>query len=53
MNCIIVDDEEASRVILNQLCSVSEDLDLIDEFSNALPPLRPRLCVNERSLIFP
>ena len=51
MNCIIVDDEEASRVILSQLCSVSEDLDLIDEFSNALDAIK-FLNKNDIDLIF-
>ena len=51
MNCIIVDDEEASRVILSQLCSVSEDLDLIDEFSNALDAIK-FLNKNDVDLIF-
>lgn len=51
MNCIIVDDEEASRVILRQLCMVSEDLDLIEEFSNAMEAIK-FLNKNEIDLIF-
>ena len=51
MNCIIVDDEEAARVILTQLCTVTEDLDLIDEFSNALEAIK-FLNKNEIDLIF-
>ena len=51
MNCILVDDEEVSRVILRKLCSVSEDLDLIDEFSNA-PDAIKFLNKNDIDLIF-
>jgi DNA-binding LytR/AlgR family response regulator len=51
MNCIIVDDEETSRVILSQLCSVSEDLVLVEEFPNALEAIK-FLNKNEIDLIF-
>ncbi|MCV6628885.1 MAG: LytTR family DNA-binding domain-containing protein [Flavobacteriaceae bacterium] len=36
MKCIIVDDEEASRAIVSQLCVFSEKLEIVEEFSNAI-----------------
>ena len=40
MNCIIVDDETAARAIVNQLCSKTEDLNVVDEFDNAIDAIK-------------
>ncbi len=40
MTCIIIDDEETSRVIISQFCKESTDLDLIDEFPNAVEAIK-------------
>ncbi|MBN7817700.1 LytR/AlgR family response regulator transcription factor [Algoriphagus pacificus] len=40
MTCIIIDDEETSRIILDQLCSEINDLDLIDTFENAIEAIK-------------
>lgn len=40
MNCIIVDDETAARAIVGQLCSKIPDLDLIEEFDNAIDAIK-------------
>ncbi len=40
MNCIIVDDEAAARAIVNQLCTTVPDLDVIEEFSNAIEAIK-------------
>lgn len=40
MNCIIVDDEATARLIVNQLCTSIPDLDIIDEFSNAIDAIK-------------
>lgn len=40
MNCIIVDDETAARAIVSQLCTTVSDLDVIDEFSNAMDAIK-------------
>lgn len=36
MKCIIVDDEEASRAIVSQLCVFSDKLEIVEEFANAI-----------------
>ena len=36
MKCIIVDDEETSRAIVSQLCVFSDELEIVEEFSNAI-----------------
>ncbi|MEQ6122524.1 LytTR family DNA-binding domain-containing protein [Reichenbachiella sp. MALMAid0571] len=51
MNCIIIDDELTSRIILNQHCSGVSDLDVIEEFSNAIQAMK-FLNANEIDLIF-
>lgn len=51
MNCIIIDDEETSRVILDQLCSEIEDLDLIESFDSAIEAIK-FLNKNDIDLIF-
>ena len=40
MNCIIVDDEAAARAIVSQLCTKVPDLDVIEEFSNAIEAIK-------------
>lgn len=40
MNCIIIDDEEISRVIIAQMISGHKDLNLVQEFSNALQAIK-------------
>lgn len=40
MKCIILDDEELSRVILKQQISKHQDLVFVDEFSNAMSALK-------------
>jgi len=40
MNCIIIDDEAAARLIVSQLCSTIADLDVIEEFDNAIDALK-------------
>ncbi len=40
MNCIIIDDEETARVIIQQLCSQVEELTIIKEFPNAIQAIK-------------
>jgi len=40
MNCIIIDDEETARAIIQQLCSQVEDLNVVDEFPNAIQAIK-------------
>jgi DNA-binding LytR/AlgR family response regulator len=40
LNCIIVDDETAARTIVSHLCSQVDNLDVIDEFPNALQAIK-------------
>lgn len=40
MNCIIVDDEIAARAIVKQLCSKTPELDVIEEFDNAIDAIK-------------
>ncbi|WP_299434711.1 LytTR family DNA-binding domain-containing protein [uncultured Aquimarina sp.] len=40
MNCIIIDDEETARVIIQQLCSQVEELSVIEEFPNAIQAIK-------------
>lgn len=40
MNCIIIDDEAAARAIVSQLCSKIPDLDVIEEFDNAIEAIK-------------
>ncbi|EAR02318.1 LytR/AlgR family response regulator transcription factor [Maribacter sp. HTCC2170] len=40
MNCIIVDDETAARAIVKQLCSKVPELDVIEEFDNAIDAMK-------------
>ncbi|OUR94601.1 DNA-binding response regulator [Flavobacteriales bacterium 34_180_T64] len=51
MNCIIIDDETTARIVINQLCSNSAGLTVIDEFSNAIQAIK-YLNQNEVDLIF-
>ena len=40
MNCIIIDDEATARAIVRQLCSKIPDLDIIEEFDNAISAIK-------------
>jgi len=40
MTCIIVDDELAARAVLHQLCSKITQLDVVQEFDNAIDALK-------------
>ncbi|WP_109302579.1 LytTR family DNA-binding domain-containing protein [Aquimarina sp. AU474] len=51
MNCIIIDDEETSRAIIQQLCSQVDQLDVINEFPNAIQAMK-FLNTNSVDLIF-
>lgn len=51
MTCIIIDDEETSRIILEQLCSEIPDLDIIETFHNAIEAIK-FLNKNDIDLIF-
>jgi len=51
LNCIIVDDETAARTIVSHLCSQVDELNVIDEFPNAMQAIK-FLNKNEIDLIF-
>ena len=51
MNCIIIDDEATARSIIEQLCSQIPDLNVLDQFPNALQAIK-YLNQNEVDLIF-
>ncbi|WP_299260255.1 LytTR family DNA-binding domain-containing protein [uncultured Aquimarina sp.] len=40
MNCIIIDDEEMARAIIQQLCSQVDQLKVLEEFSNAIQAIK-------------
>ncbi len=40
MKVIIVDDEQASRAIIRQLCETTKSIDVVDEFENALEAIK-------------
>lgn len=40
MTCIIIDDEAAARAIVAQLCTSYSELDVIEEFSNAIDAIK-------------
>lgn len=40
MKCIIIDDEEMARAIIQQLCSQVDVLDIIEEFPNAIHAMK-------------
>lgn len=40
MNCLIIDDESAARLIINQLCSNSAAIEEVQEFSNAIEAIK-------------
>ena len=40
MNCIIIDDEDSARAIIKQLCSSLSDLDVVQEFENAIEAIK-------------
>ena len=51
MNCIIIDDEETARVIVEQLCSSIPSLNVLGDFSGAMQAIK-FLNQNEVDLIF-
>jgi two-component system, LytTR family, response regulator LytT len=51
MQCIIIDDEEIARVIIAQIISNNPELELLQEFSNAIQAIK-YLNQNEIDLIF-
>ena len=51
MNCIIIDDEEIARVIIAQMISNHKELNLVQEFSNAMQAIK-YLNQNDVDLIF-
>lgn len=51
MNCIIIDDEATARAIIAQLCSNIDNLNVIEEFPNAIQAIK-YLNQNEIDLIF-
>ncbi len=51
MNCIIIDDEETARMIIQQLCSQVDELSVIEEFPNAIQAIK-FLNSNKIDLIF-
>jgi DNA-binding LytR/AlgR family response regulator len=40
LKCIIVDDELTARTIVNQLCLNAENLEIVDQFSNAMDAIK-------------
>ncbi len=40
MNCIIIDDETAARAVVSHLCSQITELDVIEEFDNAIDAIK-------------
>ena len=40
MNCIIIDDEAAARAIIESLCEQTEQLEVVEQFSNAIDAIK-------------
>ncbi|WP_109098341.1 LytTR family DNA-binding domain-containing protein [Aquimarina sp. AU58] len=40
MNCIIIDDEETARMIIQQLCTQVDELNVIEDFPNAIQAIK-------------
>lgn len=51
MNCIVIDDEKTARVIIKTLCNEIQDLNLVEEFSDAIEAIK-YLNENKIDLIF-
>lgn len=51
MNCIIVDDDSAARLIVAKLCNKTSQLNVLEEFSNAIEAIK-YLNENEVDVIF-
>lgn len=51
MNCIIIDDEATARAIIKHLCSGINEINVVEEFSNAIEAIK-YLNKNEVDLIF-
>lgn len=47
MNCIVIDDEAMARAIITKLCGTVQDLDVIEEFDNAIDAIK---FLNQRSV---
>ena len=47
MNCIIIDDDKAARLIIEQLCKTASKLVVVDEFSSAIDAIK---YLNENSV---
>lgn len=51
MNCIIIDDDAAARLIVSKLCNNHPQLTVVEEFSNAIEAIK-FLNSNEVDVIF-
>ena len=51
MNCIVIDDEKMARVIIKTLCNEIKDVNLVEEFSDAIEAIK-YLNENKVDLIF-
>ena len=40
MKCLIIDDDDAARLIVNQLCTKAGNLEVVEEFSNAIEAIK-------------
>ncbi len=52
MNCIIIDDEATARIIIRQLCSQIDSLNILEEFPNAIQAIKYLNQNEEVDLIF-
>lgn len=50
--CIIIDDDAVARTIVNKLCSESQELEVMEEFSNAIDAIKYLNTVNNIDCIF-
>ena len=51
MNCIIVDDDSTAKLIVAELCSKYENINILADFSNAIDAIK-FVNVNEVDLVF-
>jgi DNA-binding LytR/AlgR family response regulator len=51
MKCIVIDDDSTARLIVNQLCTTSDQVSVIEEFSSAIDAIK-YLNSNDVDLIF-
>lgn len=47
MNCIVIDDEAMARAIITKLCGTVQDMEVIEEFDNAIDAIK---FLNQRSV---